>query len=281
MLVDDQDAVGVAIERDADIGAQLADLGDERLRMGRADLMVDVEAVRIDADGDDLGAELPERLRSHLVGGAIGAIEHDAQAFQAQVPRQRPLGEFDIARIGAVDALGAAEAGRGREAGPEIGVDQRLDLALHLVVELVAVRPEQLDAVVLIGVVRGRDHHAEIGPHRARQHRDARGRDRAEQHHVHADRGEAGDHGVFDHVAGKPRVLADHDPVSMLASAEGQPRGLADLQGKVWRDDAVRPPANAVRSEIFARHVRFMSERRSAQFCGFYSQKTFPPSHKL
>ena len=50
LLVDDEDAVGVAVERDADIGAHLAHLADQRLRRGRADVAIDVEAVRIDAD---------------------------------------------------------------------------------------------------------------------------------------------------------------------------------------------------------------------------------------
>ena len=51
-----------------------------------------------------------------------------------------------------------------------------------------------------------------------------------------------------------PRFVNEHHPVAVLATAEGEAGGLADLQGEVRRDDAVRPPANAVRSEIFARH---------------------------
>lgn len=115
LLVDDQHAVGVAVERDSDIGAQLPDLRHERRRMGRADIAVDVEPVGLVADGDDLGAELPEGFRRHLVTGAVGAIEHDAQAFQAHVARHGTLGKLDIARIGAVDALGPAELRRGRQ----------------------------------------------------------------------------------------------------------------------------------------------------------------------
>ena len=63
-----------------------------------------------------------------------------------------------------------------------------------LVGELVAVRPEQLDAVVVIGIVRGRDHHADIGAQRARQHGDRRRRDRPEQEHIHAGGAEARHH---------------------------------------------------------------------------------------
>ena len=80
VLVDDDHPVRVAIERDADIGPHFLDLGAQRVRRGRADLVVDVEAVGLDADGEHLGAQLPQRHRRHLVGRAIGAIDHHAQA---------------------------------------------------------------------------------------------------------------------------------------------------------------------------------------------------------
>ena len=144
--------------------------------------------------------------------------------------------------------------------------------ALDLVGQLVAVRPEQLDAVVLVGVVRGGDHHAEVAAHRAGQHRDRRRRHRAEQQHVHADRGEAGDQRIFDHVARQARVLADHHPVAMLAALERQAGRLADLQRDLGGDLGVGPAANAVGAEIFARHRRallwlFGEEREQPDDC--------------
>ena len=76
----------------------------------------------------------------------------------------------------------------------DVGVEHALDARLDLVGQLVAVGAEQLDAVVVIRVVRGRDHDADIGAQRARQHGDRRGRDRAKQEHVHARRAEARHH---------------------------------------------------------------------------------------
>ena len=49
-LIDDQHPIGVAVERDADIGAHLAHLRRERAGLGRAAFLVDVEAVGIDAE---------------------------------------------------------------------------------------------------------------------------------------------------------------------------------------------------------------------------------------
>ena len=144
---------------------------------------------------------------------------------------------------------------RARELRRDLGVHQRLDLALDVVRELEAVRAEELDAVVLERVVRGRDHHAEIGPHRARQHGDGRRRHRAEQEHVHADRGEAGLQRRFDHVARQARILADHHPMPVVAALEQQSRRLADAKRQLRRDHAVGAAPDPVGAEVFARHV--------------------------
>ncbi len=67
LLIGDDHPVGIAIERDADVGAHLAHLLAHGLRRGRAAFLVDVEAVRLVADLHDLGAELPQRRWRHLV----------------------------------------------------------------------------------------------------------------------------------------------------------------------------------------------------------------------
>ncbi len=58
-LVDDEHAIGVAVERDADVGAHFAHFVHERRRRRRAHVAVDVEAVRLDADLEDFRAEFP------------------------------------------------------------------------------------------------------------------------------------------------------------------------------------------------------------------------------
>ena len=60
------------------------------------------------------------------VGGAVGAIDDDAQAFERKVARQRALGEFDVAVVHAVDALGAAEVAALRQTLGHVAVDQSL-----------------------------------------------------------------------------------------------------------------------------------------------------------
>jgi hypothetical protein len=265
LLVDDDDAVRVAIERDADIGAQLLHLGDQLLRRGRADLVVDVEAVRLDADLEDFGAQFPQRRRRHLVGRAIGAIEHDAQAAEVDALGQGALGEFDVARLRRLVAMRPADV-----AAFDSLLEQSLSISssisvLDLVGELVAVGAEQLDAVVVVRVVRGRDHHAQIGAQRARQHGDGGCRHRAEQVDVHAHGGEAGGERALDHVAGAARVLADDDAVALLAFDEVEARRHADLHRQLRRQlAAIGEPANAVGAEVLARHETALSIGRGS-----------------
>ena len=82
LFIDDHDAVGIAVERDPDIGAHLAHLGGQRCGVGRTAILVDVEAVRIDAERDHLRAQFPQCFRRHLVGRAVRAIHHHAQTIE-------------------------------------------------------------------------------------------------------------------------------------------------------------------------------------------------------
>ncbi len=228
LLVDDDHAVGVAVERDADVGAHLPHLLRQRLGRGRADVVVDVEAVGLDADLDHFRAEFPQRLGRDLVGGAVGAIDHHPQAVEAR--RRAAASAWRIrCSAPATSSMRLARPSSGDLASRPArssSISASM-LRLDLVRQLEPVGPEQLDAVVLVKVVGGGDHHAEVAAHRPGQHRHRRRRRRAEQQHVHADRGEAGDHRVFDHVAGKAGVLADDDAVAIVAALEhaGRPPG--------------------------------------------------------
>ncbi len=268
-LVDDQHAVGVSVERDADVGAHLPHLPHQGVRRGGADAAVDVEAVRLDADGEHLGAEFPQGFGRDAVGGAVGAVDHDAQPVERQVARQGHLGELDVARDRVVDALGAAQQGRRGQLDRLFAVDEALDPQLDLVGQLVAVRTEQLDAVVLEGVMRGGDHDADVGAHGAGQHGHRRRGHGAEQQHVHANAGEAGLHGGLDHVARQPRVLADHGAVTVLAAHEQDAGGLGDLHREVGGDGAVGLAPDTVGAEMLACHERVYSSLRERPVSGF------------
>ena len=170
--VDGQAAVGVAVVRDAQVGAVLADGVAERAEVGGADPVVDVEPVRLGVQRDDLGAGPAVGLGRDGGRRAVRAVDDDPQ------PGERGPG---WPRAGARRS-GSTASGRSRTrpmpapVGRGAGVVQAgLDRLLERVGELVPAGGEELDAVVRHGVVRGGDHHAEVGAERRDEERDRRG----------------------------------------------------------------------------------------------------------
>ena len=84
-----------------------------------------------------------------------------------------------------------------------------LDLVLGVVVELEPVGGEQLDPVVLVGIVRGRDDGRQRQPVAAHQQRRRRRRQHARQQRVAAGGGDPGGDRRLEHLAGLARVADD------------------------------------------------------------------------
>ena len=114
----------------------------------------------------------------------------------------------------------------GVHVSPELGIadaaelalapDERLELLLDGVVELEALGIEHLEAVVVGGVVRGRDHDPGLVRPGAREECEGRCRDHADHVDVHAQAGRAGRDGRHEHVPRAPGVLADDDAAARL-----------------------------------------------------------------
>ncbi len=232
-----------------------AHLAAHCLRHGRTALPVDVAPIGGDAERDDIGAKLPQRSGRDPVGGAIGAVHHDFQAVKADGAIKRTLGKLDVAVDHAVDAFGLADTVGLAKVTAGVAVHLGFDFGFHFVGKLVSVRAEKLDSVVLVRVMRGGNHDAEVcaqGPH---EHGDRRRRNRPELHDIHADGSEAGNQRGLDGIAGKPRIFPDYHPVASAAIGEHVARSHANLQRDLrrhWED--IRFAANAVGSEEFSRH---------------------------
>jgi hypothetical protein len=126
--------IGVAVERDADVGAHALDLGGHLLGVQRATAFVDVAPVRLDAQGDDLRAQLLEHARRDLISSAVRAVDDDLDAVEGELLGEGVLEELHVAPARVLDAhgladgarLGAATAAAGRDVGDaalEIGLD--------------------------------------------------------------------------------------------------------------------------------------------------------------
>ncbi len=255
--VDHLQAVGIAVEGQPEVRAVGLDRLDQLVGRGGAIAVVDIAAIGLVADRHHVGAQLVEHVRGDVVGGAMRAVDHQLQAVQVAVVREGALAELDVAARRVVDPARAPQL-FGRHAMHrrlELGLDRQFDL----VRQLVAGGREELDAVVVVWIVAGRDHHAGGQPQRAGQIGHTGRRQRAGQQHMDAGRGKARFQRGFQHIAGDPRVLADqHRGLALrarLAKRQHAPRRIAEPHHEVRRDRRLADPAaHAIGAEVFACH---------------------------
>ena len=214
VAIGEEGAVGVAVEGDAHGGFALEDFGGDDFGMERAATGVDVAAVGGDVGEDDLaatvGVEFGEELRRDGARGAVGAVDDDAAAIEREA-RDGVEQEADV--LGAVGLVYGGRGGVGGcvGGGAEPAEDLFLDGEFGGVGQLVAVGAEELDAVVLPGIVRGGDDDAGSEAMGAGEEGDGGGGDDAGAFDESTTRGEAGGEGGGDPVGGFARVLPDQD----------------------------------------------------------------------
>ena len=176
VLVDRDDAVGVAVEREAGIGAEL----DDRLRGARPGRSTRSRSLMFVPSGAACSTSTARRAPAGSAGAARNAAPLPQSTTTCRPSSRRPSSAADDVRHVLVDA--AAQLARDADAGPR-GAGRRrdrgqlgelaLDLALELVGNLATAGREQLDPVVGVRVVARRDHRR---PARRGSRRDARRR---------------------------------------------------------------------------------------------------------
>ena len=79
LVIDEDRAVAVAVERHAHAVAAVADERAQALGMSRAAIEVDVAAVRLVADDGDVEPQLAEQPRRHRRRRAVGRVDGDLE----------------------------------------------------------------------------------------------------------------------------------------------------------------------------------------------------------
>ena len=211
-LVGEDHAIGVAVEGNPEVGALLADDPSGMVGMQGPAPLVDVQAIRFDAELHDLGAQFLEDEGREQVGRAVTAVHDDLHPGQI-AGADALFRVFDVATAGVVDAGRLADLIRAHPGDFPLAQDFPLDRQLQFVGKLVAIGSEDLEAIVLIRVVGRRQHDPRAATHRLRQVRHPGRRHRADEEHVHAAGDESAGQRRLEHVAGDARVLADDDAV--------------------------------------------------------------------
>ena len=232
--------------RDTDVGPTRQDEFRQgtQVRGARAD--VDVQAVVVAVDLDDLGTQPAQRIRAGDRGGTMAAVQRDLQTAQIHVDRVHAV--FDVAPNRVFHVAGNAHARADRALPVPLDLGERLDLVLEVVGQLETVSAEELDPVVLRCVMRRRDDHPPIGAQLTHEVRYGRRRDDPGQQRVGATGADARDERGLQQVAASARVTADDDASAPLV-AEEVPRGLAEFECEFGRELGVGDPTHAVGSE--------------------------------
>src|SRR5216684_2008549 len=253
MLVYQYCAVAVAVERDTNGCAFAHDSFAQLVEMHRAAFEVDILAVRVHADCDDVGAEFVERVGANFVRRAIGAIDRDLEPLEGDRARHARLEEDKVAADRVVDSRRLADVGsrRARMLERTVVENQVLDTSFGFVVELEAFAREKLYAVIFERIVRRGDYDAGVGAHAAGQKRDSRCRQRPDEPYVDAHRTDSRRHRGLEHIARKACVLADQDPGMAPIGAFEHMRERAAKPERGFRSYrfGVGDTANAVRAK--------------------------------
>ena len=127
-----------------------------------------------------------------------------------------------------------------------------LDRKLGVVGELVAVAAEELDAVVLVGVVRGRQHDGEVERVAVQQQRRGRRRQHAAEQRVAARGRDARGHRRLQHLAGLARVAQEEHTRALGGQLRG--RGARQPERQLRAHLLARDSSDAIRPEQLAGH---------------------------
>jgi hypothetical protein len=240
--VDRQHPVAIAVEGEAHVEAAGRHRLGKTLDVGGAIPLVDVAPVGLGPDALHAGTEPPEDLGRRAVGGPVSAVEQHSLARQLEVPKAR----LELTKVVRTDAVELAHAARSRR-GALARTHRGLDLLLGVVGQLHSIRPEELDAVVAVRVMRSGDDARQIEPKAADEQRGARGRQHATDQRVPARGGYAGGHGSLEHLPGLARVPDDEHLWGgrRRPGGGGAPEGQREVGGQELPGRA----ANAVGAE--------------------------------
>ena len=247
LRVGEDRAVGVAVEREADHGVRTGHQLAYPVGVESPAVAVDVRAVRLSVDDRDSRSEFGEEMRGDVGRRSVRAVDGDADAVEPV--GERPLEVLDIA-VGeegrAVHPADPQSLGERQLVEP---ADLRLDLGLDVIGELMAVRAEELDAVVAHRVVGGGDDDAGIGVDQLGEIGDRGGRDDADEMDVDAERADSRRERALEHVAGDPGVAPDEDLGVLMLSAQDVCGRRAEAKREVRAQLGVGDTSDAVCSE--------------------------------
>ncbi len=206
-MVDHDHAVSVAIQRDTQIGFFCDHTRLQGTDVGSADLFIDVNAVWLTTNGDNIGAQLTQYIWRNVIRRTISAIHHNFKLAQAQFIREGAFAKLDIATGGIDDTGGFTQLSR-IHAG-----DRFFHLGFYGLFNRIrqfgAVDREKFDPVVIVRVVRSGDNDPGFRTESTRQISNGRCWHWASERGRKTRGSQARFQRRFQHIAGNTRIFTD------------------------------------------------------------------------
>ena len=211
-LIHHQAPVRVPVKGHARVQVVGAHIFNQPLHMGGAAVVIHIDAVRALVQHGDLCPQLGKQGLRRGAGRAVGAVNGQLHAVQGKV--HGALDVLDIVPHRAVRVGDRAQALVHRQLAGDVRSAQNnvLNPLFQIVRQLEAIPRENLNAVILKGVVGGGNHHPRVRLVLLHQIGHCRGGHHAQSHYAGPNAAKPGGHGILQHIRGEPGVLADENP---------------------------------------------------------------------
>ena len=216
-LVHAQAAVSIAVEGKADIQTVLHHKLLQTLNMGRASIVVDIQAVGLVVDNIGICTQSIENALSDIPACTVGAVQTDLDPLEGIDAQRDQIAHITVAachivhRTADVLAMGKGQLRPFLIKHMKLAVDVVLHQQQRLFGHFLAVAVDQLDTIIVVGVVAGRDHDAAIEIVHAGNVSHRRRSSDVQQVGVCAGSGQASDKTIFKHIGAAAGVLADNN----------------------------------------------------------------------
>ena len=264
LFVHRQAPVRVAVKGEACVQTVFHHKLLQALNVGGAGIGVDVVAVGLVVDDIGLGAQGIEHGFCNVPGAAVGAVQTDAQALKGVEPQADQIADVPVSaghivhRPANLLPFGGGKLLPAAAEALQISVNVALNQGDDGLVHFFAGAVDELDAVVVVGVVAGGDHNAAVEALSADDEGHAGGGGYVQQVGIRAGGHQTAHQAVLKHIAGTAGILADDDsrrivgtgPALQLAIVPAQE--TPHLEGVVGSQGYVGFAAEAVSAKVFS-----------------------------
>ena len=161
-FVANNDAVSIPVERNTDISFLLQYSFPQEGSIGRAAPLIDIHAIRVDTNRDDICTQFPKRRWRNFIGRAMRTIDNYFHATKIPPPGECSLCKFYITRLSVINPLGPSKPIGWRNMLPNAIIHKAFYFCFNLIRQLIPIRPKQFNPIIFKFIMRGRNHNPNI-----------------------------------------------------------------------------------------------------------------------